>query len=265
MGIYIGNTQIAKVYQGSTVLNRLNLGGSTLWINQTVTPTITYVSSGESALVFNITNNDPATSTIYYEHSDSTPDAGTVSLAPGASTNITVSGLAGLTTYTVYAFATAAGKDSSPVTSSTGTTVGWTQLGTEKPKTAAQQITVNGATWWNASWGNGSISKTHWKLVATSDSGAWSNEYWTNLYFASNTGVTYNSSSTTTISYSGYIVTYINNPGNAFSGGYTAASVSGGNHNGSTIFITFNTPVTLNTIRIQTGYTKINGMTLYYL
>lgn len=72
------------------------------------------------------------------------------------------------------------------------------------------------------------------------------------------------------ISMSGYITSYINQPTRAFDGNFSlpggtfAASISSGTHTGSILNMTFGSPFTLNTIGIQTGYTKISEMTLYY-
>ena len=72
------------------------------------------------------------------------------------------------------------------------------------------------------------------------------------------------------LSMSGYIVSYINQPSRAFDGNFSvpggsfAASMSGGNHNGSILNMTFNSAFKLSRVGIQTGYTKISEMTLYY-
>jgi len=253
---YVGGNQIEKIYQGSTLLYQ----------NTVVDPTITYVSKGDTSITFTVTNNDFQTATIYYEHSDATPDAGSVSVAAGAtSSNITISGLVTLTTYTVYAQATRVGVPSSSVVSFTETTTGWTQLGSEYDKSASSALrgTYNSSTWFMPTFGNSSVAARYWRFMATSDSGAWSNEYWTRLQVKAYNGTNYTDSSI--VSYGGYITTYINAPGNAFANdSNTAASISGGNHNGSAIFLDFGTNVILNQIWIRTGYTKISGMTLYY-
>ena len=253
---YVGGNQIQKIYQGITLLYQ----------NIVVAPTITYVSKGDTSITFNVTNNDSQTATIYYEHSDATPDAGSVSVAAGAtSSNITISGLAELTTYTVYAQATRAGVQSSSVVSFTETTTGWTQLGSEYDKSASSPLrgTYLSSTWFMPTFNKSSISRRYWRFMATSDSGAWSNEYWTRLQVKAYNGTNYTNSSI--VSYGGYITTYINAPGNAFANdSNTAASISGGNHIGSAIYLDFGTNVTLNQIWIRTGYTKISGMTLYY-
>ena len=273
MGVYIGATPISKVYQGSSVLSKLNLGGNLLWVNQAASPTITYVSRGETSLTFTLTNNDTSTASIYYEHTDTTPDLSFVSLASGASTNVTVTGLASSTSYTVYAQAVVTGKESSTIVNFTQSTAGWTQLGSEYSKASGSPhfTTIDGRTWWAPVFNNSSIASTQWKFVATSTGGEYSNEYWQELYIAAHNGTTYNSTAASGLSFSGFITSYINNPSRAFDGNYAlpsgtaAASVSSGNHNGSTIFLNFASPVTLNTIRIQTGYTKVSGMTLYYM
>ena len=76
--------------------------------------------------------------------------------------------------------------------------------------------------------------------------------------------------SLSSLSMSGFIVSYINQPSRAFDGNFSlpggsfAASISNGTHTGSILNMTFGSPFILNTIGIQTGYTKISEMTLYY-
>lgn len=253
---YIGGNQIQKIYQGSTLSYQ----------NIVVDPTITYVSKGDTSITFTVTNNDSQTATIYYEHSDATPDAGSVSVAAGAtSSNITISGLAELTSYTIYAQATRVGVQSSSVVSFTETTTGWTQLGSEYDKSATSPLrgTYLGSTWFMPTFNNSSVAARYWRFMATSQSGAVSNEYWTRLQVKAYNGTNYTDSSIVT--YGGYITSYINAPGNAFANdSNTAASISNGNHVGSAIYLDFGTNVYLNQIWIRTGYTKISGMTLYY-
>jgi len=264
--IYIGDTQINKLYKGSTLLNKLTLGSAGLWASTVATPSITYVSVGDGSITFNLTNNDATTSTVYYEASDSTPDLSSVSLSGGAtSSNITISGLAELTSVTVYAQATIAGRDNSVVSSITGTTTGYAQYGSEYSKASGSPLigTYNSSTWFMPTFGNSSISRRYWKFVCTTQSGAFSNEYWTRLQVKAYNNTNYTNSSI--VSYGGYISSYINAPGNAFANdSNTAASIGGGSHLGSTIYLDFGSNVTLNQIWIRTGYTKISGMTLYY-
>lgn len=202
---------------------------------------------------------------------------GTNSSSPTNNTKYTVSGTTGYysnnrtglssgTTYYCWAFATNAKGTAYGNKIQASTVAAWTQLGTQKSKANTADFSViNGATWWTpTAWNNGSVYAAEWKLVATAQSGAVSNEYWTNLYIQEWNGVTYNSNPPTTVSFAGFITSYINNPSNAFSGGYMAASVSDGNHIGSTINMTFTSPIRVNVLRIETGYTKISGMTLYY-
>lgn len=263
--LYLGQNTL-KAYIGELTVQKIYRGSELAFQNQVVTPTITYVSKGDTTLTFTVTNNDSQASTVYYEHSDNTPDLASVTLAAGAtSSNLTISGLAELTSYTVYAQATRTGAESSPVVSFTQTTTGWTQYGSEYDKSSGSSLrnTYNSSTWFRPTFNNSSISRRYWKFVCTSDSGAWSNEYWTRLEVGAYNGTNYTDSSI--LSYSGYIVTYINSPANAFANdSNTAASISGGSHIGSTILLDFGTNVTLNKIWIRTGYTKISGMTLYY-
>ena len=90
----------------------------------TKAPTINLVSiSPFGAITFTITNNDTATADIFWEVSDSTPDANTLSLAGGAtSDNLTVTGLSELTQYTIFAFANVEGKVGSQTSISVQTT-----------------------------------------------------------------------------------------------------------------------------------------------
>ena len=262
---YLGENTL-KAYVGELTVQKIYRGSQLVFQNQVVTPTITYVSKGDTTLTFTVTNNDSQAATVYYEHSDNTPDLASVTLAAGAtSSNLTISGLAELTSYTVYAQATRVGAESSTVVSFTQTTTGWTQLGNayDKSSTSSLRGTYNGSTWFMPTFNNSSISRRYWKFVATAQSGAVSNEYWTRLEVAAYNGTNYTNSSI--VSYGGYITSYINSPGNAFANdSNTAASVSNGNHVGSTIYLDFGTNVALNKIWIRTGYTKISAMTLYY-
>lgn len=253
-----GNT--LKAYRGSALVQKIYQGTQLVFQNTTVTPSISITGVGDGTITLNLTNNDTVTANIFYEQSDITPDAASISVAAGATSSVTISGLSELATYTVYAQAVIAGKENSYVVSASGTTTGWTQYGSQYTKTLSS---YNGSNWFRPTFGNSSISRRYWKFQATADSGAWSNEYWTRLEVGAYNGTNYTDSSI--VSYGGYIVTYINAPGNAFANNSnTAASVSGGNHIGSAIYLDFGTNVTLNKIWIRTGYTKISGMTLYY-
>jgi len=264
--IYSGNTSI-KAYLGNKVVQKMYLGNTLTFQNKVTDPTITYVSKTDSTITFTVTNNDSQTAIIYYEHSDSTPDASSVTVAAGAtSSNLTITGLSSGVSYTVYAQATRVGVESSNVISFTQTAASWTQLGSEYDKSSTSSLrgTYNSSTWFMPTFNNSSVYATNWKFVCTSDSGAWSNEYWTRLLVEDYSGTSY--TDTSIVSYSGYIVTYINSPGNAFgNNSNTAASISGGSHINSTIFLTFPSAVRLNKLWIRTGYTKISGMTLSYL
>lgn len=70
---------------------------------------------------------------------------------------------------------------------SNGSGTGWTSLGA-KAKTSGHSNfqTLGGRTWWQPNWSNTTHSYTHWKLQATAQSGAVSNEYWQELYLANN-------------------------------------------------------------------------------
>jgi len=89
----------------------------------TKAPSINFVSSTFNSITFTITNNDALTADIFWEIGDSTPDANTLSLASGAtSSNQVASGLTELTSYTIFAFANAAGKAGSQTSSIAQTT-----------------------------------------------------------------------------------------------------------------------------------------------
>jgi hypothetical protein len=77
-------------------------------------PTITEIDASPTSITFTITNNSSETAVIIWEIDDTTPDSNLLELAAGATSSaITISNLNGLTTYTVYAFATVAGKQQS--------------------------------------------------------------------------------------------------------------------------------------------------------
>lgn len=101
------------------------------WLFAPQAPTITYVSKTHNSISFTVTNNAPYSLNIYYEHTDSTPDAAYVTVASGAtSSTLTVTGLSANTSYTVYAQANKDGYTSSVVsiTQTTLTTPVWTTV-----------------------------------------------------------------------------------------------------------------------------------------
>lgn len=263
---YIGNTSL-KAYIGGNQIQKIYQGNTLSYQNAVTDPTISYVSKTDTSITFTVTNNDSQTATIYYEHSDATPDAASVSVAAGAtSANLTITGLTTGQSYTVYAQATRAGAGNSNVVSLNVTTAAWTQLGSEYDKSSTSSIrgTYNGSTWFMPTFNNSSVYASTWKLQATAQSGAVSNEYWTRLLVEDYSGTSY--TDTSIVSYGGYITSYINAPGNAFGNdSNTAASIGNGNHVGSSITLSFGSSVRLNKLWIRTGYTKISGMTLYYL
>ena len=68
---------------------------------------------------------------------------------------------------------------------SNGSGTGWTSVGAQAKTSGHSNFqTINSRTWWQPNWSNTTNSYTHWKLQATADSGAWSNEYWQELYLA---------------------------------------------------------------------------------
>lgn len=233
-------------------------------------PTITLVSRTDTTITFTIKNNDSAEAVINYEQGDSTPDATQVTIAAGAtSSNLSISSLSEGTSYTIYAQATITNITSSAVVSLSATTLSWQTLGSEYDKSDNSSSpfgTYLGTTWWMPVFNNSSVSATNWQLIATSQKGDASNEYWTRLHVEDSGGTTYNDDDDVTVSMSGYITTYINNPSNALENDSNfAASISAGNHVGSAVNLQFSSAVTLNKLWIRTSYTKIDGMTLKYL
>lgn len=104
---------------GESLIVRKGGGGAKVAL-----PTITEVEIGADFYTFTITNNDSASALITYELEDNTPDETTIELAGNAtSSNITLSGLSGLTTYNLSAFATVIGKTTSDVVTEEFTTV----------------------------------------------------------------------------------------------------------------------------------------------
>jgi len=266
---YIGNNSL-KAYIGSTQIEKIYTGQILTFQNAVADPTIALVSKTDSSISFTVTNNHSSTATIYYDEGVN-PEAGngsdSVSLAAGAtSTTLTISGLSSGVNYNIYARGFITGVTPSNIVSLNETTAAWTQLGSEYDKSSSSSIrgTYDGSTWFMPTFNNSSVYASKWRLACTSDSGAWSNEYWTRLLVEDYSGTSY--TDTSIVSYAGYITTYINAPGNAFgNNSNTAASSSGSSHIGSSITLTFGSSVRLNKLWIRTGYTKISGMTLYYL
>lgn len=266
---YIGNTSL-KAYIGGTEIQKIYRGNNLFYQNAVADPTIVYVSKTDSSISFTITNNHSSTATIYYDEGVN-PEAGngsdSVSLAAGAtSSTLTISGLSDGVNYNIYARGFIIGVTSSNIVSLNVTTAAWTQLGSEydKSSTSALRGTYDGSTWFMPTFNNSSVYASKWKFQATAQSGAVSNEYWTRLLVEDYSGTSY--TDTSIVSYGGYITSYINSPGNAFgNNSNTAASIGNGYHPGSSITLSFGSSVRLNKLWIRTGYTKISGMTLYYL
>lgn len=230
-------------------------------------PTITLVSRDDVSITFTIRNNDGAQAVINYEQGDSTPDLANVTVAGGAtSSNLTISSLSAGTSYTIYAQATISGLENSAAVSLSTATLSWTTLGSEYDKSSGSSLfgTYNGGTWWMPVFSNSSVSATTWRLEATSQAGNVSNEYWTSIHIEDNNGTTYNTYEAVTPTRVGYMASGGSNS-NAFNGSHFAYSNGNGNHVGSYIQLVFPSAVTLNKLWIQTGYTKIDGMTLKYL
>ena len=149
----------------------------------------------------------------------------------------------------------------------------WIQLGGELDKSGvfSNFNTFLGQTWWFAPFTNSTIAARDWKLVCTVDAGDSQIELWKGFWIADSSGNTYNSVAASGLSFSGPIATSINNPPAAFNGNYSnndigicARPTDSRSLVGSTAFFSFNSPVTLNTIRIQTVNTKARKMELYY-
>jgi hypothetical protein len=65
-------------------------------------PTVSTVSKTTTSITYNITNPNSIQAEIFYEIGDDTPDANNITLAGGASQNVTVSGLTVSTSYILY-------------------------------------------------------------------------------------------------------------------------------------------------------------------
>jgi hypothetical protein len=72
-------------------------------------PTITVTGITNTSVTFSIKNNSNTTATIYYEHSDDTPDALNIVVGAGATQNVTYSGLSNINNLTFYFQGTASG------------------------------------------------------------------------------------------------------------------------------------------------------------
>jgi hypothetical protein len=65
-------------------------------------PTVTTVSKTPTSITYSITNTNSIEAKIFYEIGDDTPDANNITLAGGASQNVTISGLTENTSYILY-------------------------------------------------------------------------------------------------------------------------------------------------------------------
>ena len=231
-------------------------------------PTITLVSRDDESITFTIKNNDGAQAVVNYEQGDTTPDASSVTLAGGAtSSNLTISSLSSGTSYTLYAQATISGLESSAVVSLSTATLSYQTLGSAFSKASGSALFgthSDGRSMWMPVLNNSSVSSTHWRLTATSQSGAFSNEYWTSIYIEDSGGTSYDDYDDVTPTRHGYISTGGSNS-NAFNSSNFAFSAGAGNHVGSYIQPVFPSAVTLNKLFIETGYTKIDAMQFSYL
>lgn len=85
-------------------------------------PTIGGVNPDTTSVIFDVTNNDSSTATIYVDYNDSTPDRDSASIISGGTHSFTFTGLTQGTTYTLYAKAQASGESLSPYHSKSFTT-----------------------------------------------------------------------------------------------------------------------------------------------
>lgn len=279
--IYVGSAD-AIMYKGNERINKIYRGDTLGYERQYAAPTVNSVDSDSTSITFTVTNNADESATIVYEQGDATPDASSVVLAAGAtSSNVTLSGLASSTTFTVYARAdSGTGATSSGVTStnittgappaptsvslslsgyiasyinnvsrafdanfsvpggsfaasmgngnhagsilymtfnsafklskvglatgytkinqmslqydtSNGSGTGWTSLGAKGKGSGDPNFqTINGQTWWQPDWSNTTHNYTHWKLVADTQGGNVSNEYWQELFLSDSSETT---------------------------------------------------------------------------
>jgi len=231
-------------------------------------PTITLVSRDDASITFTIKNNDGAQAVVYYEQGDTTPDAANVTLAGGAtSSNLTISSLSSSTSYTIYAQATISGLENSAAVTLSTATLSYSTLGSAFSKASGSALFgthTDGRNMWMPVLNNSSVSSTHWRLTATAQSGANSNEYWTSIYIEDSSGTSYDDFDDVTPSTHGYI-SGGGSDSNAFNGSHFAYSGGAGQHVGSYIQLVFPNAVTLNKLFIQTGYTKISAMQFSYL
>ena len=105
---------------------------------RTETPSIVVTSETHTSVNFRITNNDSSTATIKYDINDGTPDAVTITLGAGQSSNRSWSGLTDGTGYTIYATAQASGE--------TLSSVGSRSFTTDRYTTASPTISIVGTT-----------------------------------------------------------------------------------------------------------------------
>lgn len=90
---------------------------------QTASPTVTITNVGPGSVAFTVKNNDDSLALLAFELTDGTPDEFTLELASGAtSSEYTVNNLSVLTSYSIFAYATTAGKKQSETTEEVFTT-----------------------------------------------------------------------------------------------------------------------------------------------
>jgi hypothetical protein len=112
-------------------------------------PTITFVSASMDRIRITLKNNATVSANIYYEHSDTTPDANFITLEAGVtSETIEIIGLNASTSYTIYAQAQQTNNNPSGVVSITNSTTApqgqilFTSSGTWTVPTGVTQISV---------------------------------------------------------------------------------------------------------------------------
>lgn len=72
------------------------------WLKQPQNPIVTYLLNSQNAIYYFVENPNPYPVTLYFEHSDSTPDANSVTIAANSDEYIDITGLSPGTSYTTY-------------------------------------------------------------------------------------------------------------------------------------------------------------------
>ena len=181
--IYIGDTAIQRVYKGSTEVSQAYLGTSTLLATDPTSVSLS--ASGYITTYINVMSRA-------FDGNFSLP-GGTFAASMsggnhnGSILNMTFDAAFALSIVGIQTGYTKISEMTLYYDTSNGSGTGWTSVGAQAKTSGHSNFqTLGGRNWWQPNWGNTSNSYTHWKLQATADSGAWSNEYWQELYLADN-------------------------------------------------------------------------------